>query len=195
MPPSQLQLLSPPSLSTAVAAFWALPLTCWFSLEPRQQPPQLKVPKGPSGTDLASRVEVRVDKRSSEAEINTCQQVLLGSCRGRGCPGGEYELLGTGGLRGKPGSPSQFSSIGAGHRMNCCLGDPEASTAVTIWIFCPSAGQSRSTRHNAEGLSQSAWGVLAGLGRLGQDGLTRAAERTDREPFRGALSQSCVTPA
>lgn len=22
-------------------------------------------------------------------------------------------------------------------RMNCCLGDPEASTAVTIWIFCP----------------------------------------------------------
>lgn len=22
-------------------------------------------------------------------------------------------------------------------RMNCCLEDPEASTAVTIWIFCP----------------------------------------------------------
>lgn len=36
--------------------FWPC-LTCWFSLEPRQQPATAEVPKGPSGTDLASRVE------------------------------------------------------------------------------------------------------------------------------------------
>jgi len=66
-------------------------------------------------------------------------------------------------------------------RMNCCLGDPEASTAVTIWIFCPvcwSVTIYKTQRGGA--LTESVQLPAPAWGWLGQDDLTRAGEGATR---------------
>lgn len=81
-------------------------------------------------------------------------------------------------------------------RMNCCLGDPEASTAVTIWIFCPvcwSVTIYKTQRGGA--LTERVGRASAGLGAARPGRPHQGCREGNREPFRVHFSQSCVTPA
>ena len=68
-------------------------------------------------------------------------------------------------------------------RMNCCLGDPEASTAVTIWIFCPVCWSVTIYKTQRGGALTERMQLPAPTwGRLGQDGRTRAGEGVKNSP-------------
>ena len=69
-------------------------------------------------------------------------------------------------------------------RMNCCLGDPEASTAVTIWIFCPVCWSVTIYKTQHGGCSHGACAVAANAGLesvLVQDSFTSAGEMGKRK--------------
>lgn len=102
--------------------------------------------------DLVCTAEIRDKNKSSSrnAEINTCQQVLLGSCQGRGCLRWWIWAAWHWRSPGKPGSPSQFQLHLGWSGWTAAWGIRRRPLRWLSGSSVLSAGLSRSTRHNTE---------------------------------------------